>query len=115
MSSIRQQAERFFEACETGKGWEVCEQDCHAGATFSAQAETMAEIDTLEDYTEWMKDLLIPIPDARYEVRAFAEDPERNSVAAFSCVILRISSTGRSPSTSWITCCVSGHVPSPCG
>ncbi len=92
MSSIRQQAERFFEACETGKGWEVCEQDCHAGATFSAQAETMAEIDTLEDYTEWMKDLLIPIPDARYEVRSFAEDPERNSVAVFG--VFRGTHTG---------------------
>ena len=40
MTSIRDTAERFFEACETGQGWAGCEQYCEAGATFAA-AETM--------------------------------------------------------------------------
>jgi hypothetical protein len=47
MSAMRETAERFFDACETGKGWEVCGQYCHSGATFSAQGEALAGIDTL--------------------------------------------------------------------
>lgn len=69
MGVMRERAERFFEACETGKGWEVCRQYCHAGATFSAQAQALAGVATLEGYTEWMKGLLTPIPDGRYEIR----------------------------------------------
>jgi predicted ester cyclase len=83
MNSIKDVAERFFDACETGKGWEGCKQDCHPEATFAAQAEALAGIDTLQSYTEWMKNLLTPLPDGSYEVRSFAVDEERNSVAAY--------------------------------
>jgi predicted ester cyclase len=83
MSSIKDVAERFFDACETGKGWEGCKQDCHPEATFAAQAGALAGIDTLRAYTEWMKNLLTPLPDGSYEVRSFAVDDERNSVAAY--------------------------------
>lgn len=38
MSSIKEQAEKFFDACETGKGWDGCRQYCQPQATFSAQA-----------------------------------------------------------------------------
>ena len=72
---------------------EVCKQDCHPGATFSAQAESLAEIETLEAYTEWMKDLLVPLPDGRYELRSFAVDEERSSVAAFG--VFRGAHTGQ--------------------
>ena len=57
------QAKLFFEACETGKGWDACGAYCHPGATFSAQAGVLSEIDSLEGYAEWMKNLLTPIPD----------------------------------------------------
>jgi predicted ester cyclase len=83
MTSIKDVAERFFDACETGKGWEGCMQDCHPEATFAAQTEALAGIDTLQAYTEWMKNLLTPLPDGSYEVRSFAVDEERNSVAAY--------------------------------
>jgi predicted ester cyclase len=83
MTSIKDTAERFFDACETGKGWEVCKEYCHAEATFSAQAEALAGVDTLQGYTEWMKGLLTPVPDGRYEVRSFAVDEERKNVAAY--------------------------------
>lgn len=83
MGVMKEKAERFFEACETGKGWEACRQYCHAGATFSAQAEALAGVATLEGYTEWMKGLLTPIPDGRYEIRSFAEDEGRKNVAAY--------------------------------
>jgi len=39
MTGIVETAEAFFEACETGGGWEKCQQYCHPDATFAAQAE----------------------------------------------------------------------------
>ena len=92
MSSIKEKAEQFFDACETGKGWETCQQYCHPQATFSAQADALAGVDTLEAYTEWMKGLLTPVPDGHYEVRSFAVDEDRNNVAAYS--VFRGTHTG---------------------
>ena len=83
MSSIRETAERFFDACETGKGWDACKGFCHPDATFSAQADALAGVDTVEAYVEWMKGLLVPVPDGAAEVRCFAVDEGRNSVAAY--------------------------------
>lgn len=76
-------ARAFFDACETGKGWEVCQRFCTPGATFSAQAEPLEEVHTLEQYTDWMKGLLAIIPDGRYEVKSFAADKERDNVIAY--------------------------------
>lgn len=84
MSNILEQAKLFFEACETGKGWEVCNAYCHHDATFSAQAAALADIGTLQGYTEWMKNLLTPMPDGHYELRFFSEDEERECVAAYA-------------------------------
>ena len=78
------QAKLFFEACETGKGWEGCKAYCHPDATFSAQAGVLSDIDTLQGYTEWMKSLLTPIPDGRYELRFFGVDEERHCVAVYA-------------------------------
>ena len=84
MSHILAHAQSFFEACETGKGWEACSAYCHPEATFSAQAGALADIETLEGYCEWMKGLLTPIPDGRYDLKCFALDQERHCVAAFA-------------------------------
>jgi len=54
MTSIAAIARKFFEACETEKGWEGCKQHCKPGATFSAQAEPLADTRTLQQYMEWM-------------------------------------------------------------
>ena len=77
-------AKQFFDACETGKGWDACKEYCHPQATFSCQSGALADTDTLEGYCEWMKNLLTPIPDGHYELKFFAEDKERNCVAAFA-------------------------------
>ena len=84
MSNNLGSAEEFFEACETGKGWEGCNEFCEPEATFSSQTKVLADISTLEGYCEWMKNLLTPIPDGRYELKFFAADEYRNSVAAFA-------------------------------
>jgi hypothetical protein len=60
--AIGENARAFFDACETGKGWEVCRNWCASNATFSAQTDALAEIDTLEGYVEWQKGLLVPVP-----------------------------------------------------
>jgi len=92
MASIKETAQRFFDACETGKGWAVCQQYCHPGATFSAQVGALAGVETLQGYTDWMKNLLTPLPDGSYEVRSFAVDTERNNVSAFG--VFRGTHTG---------------------
>jgi len=83
VASMKETAEQFFDACETGKGWVGCQQYCYEDATFSAQAGALDGIETLEHYTEWMKGMLTPLPDGQYEVRSFAVDEERNNVAAY--------------------------------
>lgn len=84
MSDRLNLAKQFFDACETGKGWEGCQIYCDPEATFSAQSGVLADIDTLEDYCEWMKNLLTPVPDGHYELKFMAEDKERNCVVAFA-------------------------------
>ena len=54
MTPIAGIARQFFEACEAGQGWDACKAYCHPNATFSAQAEPLADVKTLQQYTEWM-------------------------------------------------------------
>lgn len=84
MASMTDTARSFFEACEGGKGWEACAPHCLPDASFAAQAEPLAGMRTLKDYTEWMKGLFTLMPDARYTLKAFAADPDRNAVTAFA-------------------------------
>ena len=84
MESITETAREFFEACETGRGWEGCSSYCHPDATFSAQAEPLAELKTLNEYTEWMKGLLTFVPDGRYTLKSFATDTDRSNVSAYA-------------------------------
>lgn len=82
--SISETAMTFFDACETGKGWEGCKDYCQDGASFSCQADALAEITTLEGYADWMKGLLTLIPNGRYELKSFSTDAEGDKVCAFA-------------------------------
>lgn len=82
--SMIETAKAFFDACETGKGWQGCAQYCSADATFSCQSIALADTDTLEAYCEWMKGLLVPLPDGHYELKGFAADSDRDIVLAFA-------------------------------
>jgi len=75
-------AEAFFEACETGKGWDVCQQWCTDGATFACQADALAETTTLAAYCAWMQGMLTPVPDGRYKLTSFAMDEARGTAVA---------------------------------
>ncbi len=83
MASIAAVAREFFEACETGKGWEACRACCTPDASFSAQAEPLAQLRSLQQYAEWMKGLLQILPDGHYVVKSFAIDDERHNVCAY--------------------------------
>ena len=83
MSPITSVAAQFFEACETGKGWEGCKAYCTADASFAAQSEPLADVKTLQAYANWMKGVLSFMPDGRYELKCFATDEDRQSVCAY--------------------------------
>jgi len=109
MASFTTIAKQFFDACETGKGWQGCAEYCTPNATFSAQAEPLADLKTLEQYTDWMKGLLTFIPDGRYVVKSFAADDDRKSVCAFGVFSATHSGqggpcppTGKSTSTDYV-------------
>ena len=80
MSSIGDSARQFFHQCDTGGGSEACQEFCHPGATFAAQAGALDGVDTIAAYADWMKGLLTPVPDGSYELKAFAVDEERSQV-----------------------------------
>lgn len=84
MADIAAIARQFFDACEAGKGWNTCKTYCAPEATFAAQAEPLAELRTLQQYTEWMKVLIGFMPDGRYELKSFATDPTRKNVCAYA-------------------------------
>ena len=83
MASITETAAKFFEACETGKGWDGCNAYCKPNATFAAQAEPLADVHTLQQYADWMKAVLTFIPNGRYELKSFATDDKGKSVCAY--------------------------------
>ncbi len=88
-------AREFFEACETGRGWVGCAPYCHDNATFSCQADALAEIATLAGYSDWMRDLFTPVPDGHYELKSFSTDEDRSMVTAFA--VFKGTQTGPGP------------------
>jgi hypothetical protein len=80
---ITETAREFFDACESGQGSISCAPYCHDDATFSCQADARAEIVTLASYNDWMRDLIIAVPDGHYELKSFSTDEERSMVTAF--------------------------------
>ena len=83
-ASMTETARAFFDAVDTGQGWEACSAYCRPDATFGAQAEPLAEIHTLAEYADWMKGMMSIAPDGRYEMKAFAVDPNAQTVVAYA-------------------------------
>lgn len=92
---ITQDALAFFDTLEAGKGWDACKGWCHDGASFSCQADSLADVTTVEGYVEWVKGLFTPVPDMHPEVKAFATDPERNCVSVYA--VVHGTQTGEGP------------------
>jgi hypothetical protein len=62
---------------------------------FPAKQTRLAEIGTLQGYTDWMRNLLTPLPDGRYELKAFSTDDRRGIVTAFA--VFNGTQTGPGP------------------
>ncbi|MEM7190667.1 MAG: ester cyclase [Pseudomonadota bacterium] len=82
----------FLETCDSGKGWEACADLCREGATFSAQCEVLEGVETIQDYCEWMKELLVQLPDGRIELQSLTVDEDNGHVNVFS--VFRGTHTG---------------------
>ncbi|WP_076419855.1 hypothetical protein [Colwellia sp. UCD-KL20] len=59
MSNTLEVAHQFFDACETGKGWDFFSKFCDLDATFSSQTSALEGISSLGAYCDWMKSLLM--------------------------------------------------------
>jgi ketosteroid isomerase-like protein len=84
MSPDTERAKAFFVACETGQGWDACRTYCTPDATFSAQTDVLADVKTVQQYTDWMQGLLKVLTDGSYELKSFAADEERGNVCAYA-------------------------------
>lgn len=92
--TITDTAKAFFEACETGQGWAGCSAYCVPNASFAAQAVALADIHTVADYAEWMKGLLVIIPDGGYVVMSFATIKSAATCAPMACSPERTAAQG---------------------
>ena len=85
MSKILDSARRFFEACETGQGWNACQEFCVPGATFSSQTGALAGISTLEGYCEWMAGLgKGPLAGCSYDLHTASWDESSRTALFFA-------------------------------
>jgi hypothetical protein len=82
--ALMEVARNFFDACEAGKGWAACAEFCTPNATFSAQADALADVKTLKDYTDWNKGILVPFPDATVDIKSFALDDAHRNVTVYA-------------------------------
>ncbi|MGI9205344.1 MAG: hypothetical protein ACR2Q3_15115 [Woeseiaceae bacterium] len=76
-------AAKFFEACETAKGWAGCKEYVADGAPFVAQSEPLVDVNTVEAYCEWMAGFAsVTTPGATYDLHTSSYD-EENNIAMF--------------------------------
>lgn len=78
-------AANFFHACEGLQGWAGCEPFVAPGAVFDSQCEPLAEIRTVQQYTEWMAGLGRQIlPGCRYELHTASYDQATHMAMFFA-------------------------------
>jgi hypothetical protein len=84
MSAI-ENARKFFEAVDRPEGWAGCSAYAAENATFSAQSEPLADIDSLEGYCEWMKGFgIVTAAGATYDLHASSFDEANNTAMFFA-------------------------------
>ena len=59
MASMTDTARAFFDACETGKGWDACKAYCKPDATFAAQVRAGAP--TARPWRRRLRPLKLPL------------------------------------------------------
>jgi len=78
-------AKKFFEACETAKGWAGCKQYVVDGAPFAAQSEPLMDVTTVEAYCDWMGGLgSVTAPGATYDLHVACYDESTRTAVFFA-------------------------------
>lgn len=93
--SAFENAKKFFIACDAPEGWEGCKQYVADGATFTAQCEPLAGIDTVEAYCEWMDAFgKITVPGATYDLHTGTYDEATKTAVFFATYHARHTGEG---------------------
>lgn len=88
-------ARKFFNACEAPEGWAGCQAYVAEGATFSAQCEPLAEVKTIQAYTDWMAGIgKITAPGATYDLHTAAYDEVTKTAIFFATYHARHTGEG---------------------
>ncbi|MEE3235848.1 MAG: hypothetical protein VX236_00860 [Pseudomonadota bacterium] len=83
--SAFENAQKFFEACETALGWEACKDYVEEAAPLIAQSEPLIDIRTVEDYCNWMQGFgTVTAAGATYTLNAASYDEERRTALFFA-------------------------------
>jgi len=83
-------ATAFFHACESLEGWDGCQQYVASSARFTAQSEPIAEIDSVQDYCDWMAGLgSTALAGCCYELHSSSFDKNTNTALFFGTFIAR--------------------------
>lgn len=75
----------FFHACEGLEGWEGCTKYVADNVKFTAQSEPLVDLETVEQYCEWMAGLgKGPLAGCRYNIDASSYDENTNTALFFA-------------------------------
>ena len=77
-------AEKFFHACESMKGWSACKDYVADNASFNCQAGPLVEVTTVEAYSDWMAGFKAVAPNGSYEIHASSFDESTNTALFFA-------------------------------
>ena len=81
-------ATNFFKNCESGKGWEVCNEYVQGNGRFECQAGPFAEVNEIKAYVESMAGLTgTTMPGSSFEIHAAALDESTDTVLVFATFI----------------------------
>jgi len=88
-------AQFFFHACESIKGWDACKEYVTEGATFGGQCEPLLEISTVKEYVEWMTGLgTVTAPGCTYKLHTSSYDESTKTALFFATYTLTHTGEG---------------------
>ena len=78
-------ARKFFEACDAAAGWDACKDYVADGASFEAQSEPIADINTVQAYCDWMHAFgTVTVPGCSYTLHTSGYDEDTNTAMFFA-------------------------------
>ena len=78
-------AKKFFNACEAAEGSAGCKEYIASNASFVAQSEPLADIDTVEAYCDWMAGFArITAPGSTYDLHTSSYDEKTRTAVFFA-------------------------------